>query len=140
MTNREWLIQEMQNMSDEEFATQLEYFCDDNADICEIMIEECDDICDCTDCRIKWLKSEHKEKPKLTEAERVILENMPKCYEWITRTKGGILCLHTRKPSKAEYSWACEYNTLINLYGHLFQFIQWNDTEPYNIEELLKGE
>ena len=25
-------------------------------------------------------------------------------------------------------------------FNHLFQFIKWEDEEPYNIEDLLKGE
>ena len=26
----------------------------------------------------------------------------------------------------------------LNIYAHLFQFVEWEDDEPYSIEELLK--
>ena len=82
---------------------------------------------------------ERKEKPKLTEDEKVILRNLPKKYKWIARDKNGWIFLYAKKPSKCEYSWGgCKY-MLLPL-EHLFQFIQWEDNEPYLIEELLGEE
>jgi len=80
-------------------------------------------------------------KPKLTEAEKIILENLPKEHKWIARDKNGKIYTYTNKPKKIEIVWSdnvdCEGITIFN---HLFQFIKWEDEEPYNIEELLKGE
>ncbi len=69
-------------------------------------------------------------KPKLTEAERVILENLPKEYKYIKRSKYD-LYVYDDADTETEY---------LNMFSHLFQFIIREDKEPYNIEELLKGE
>ena len=82
---------------------------------------------------------ERKEKPKLTEDEKVILRNLPKKYKWIARDKSGLIFLCSKKPSKCNYSWI-GYNDIAFPYYHLFQFIKWEDEEPYSIEDLLKGE
>ena len=82
---------------------------------------------------------ERKEKPKPTYDEKIILRNLPEKYKWIARDKNGLIFLYAKKPSKCEYSWGgCKY-ILLPL-EHLFQFIQWEDEEPYSIEDLLKGE
>lgn len=56
------------------------------------------------------------------------------------REKDGTLTLYSEKPIKEDTCWegydACDFWA----YDHIFQFIKWKDTEPYNIEELLKGE
>ena len=58
MTNREWLFEEMKNMSDEELFYMVNFKCSD----WEIKSErECPDKT-CDDCFSNWLKSEHKEK------------------------------------------------------------------------------
>ena len=80
-----------------------------------------------------------RKDPKITEDEKVILRNLPEKYKWIARDKDGLIFLYAKKPSKCEYSWGgCKY-ILLPL-EHLFQFIQWEDDEPYLIEELLEGE
>ena len=90
------------------------------------------------DYTCKELLWERKD-PKITEDEKVILRNLPKEYKWIARDENGLIFLYAKKPSKCEYSWGgCKY-MLLPL-EHLFQFIQWEDEEPYSIEELLKGE
>lgn len=109
-------------------------------EIDEIMCDsgKCDDS-----CKIDWLKSEHKEIPKLSDAERVILENIDKDYEWICRDKNGYLNVYIGKPTKNEegsiWVWHTDYRE-INVFPNLFQFIKWEDENPYNIEELLKNE
>ena len=88
------------------------------------------------DYTLKELLWERKEKPKLTEDEKTILRNVPKHYKWIARDKNGLICMYIKKPSKCEYSWgACKYMLLP--FDHLFNFIKWEDEEPYSIEELL---
>lgn len=83
-------------------------------------------------------------KPSLlTEDERVILRNFNKTWKWIARDKYGGLYAYNEKPEKKDIGWM---NVLGNfcaidfLLIDLFQFIKWTDKEPYNIEELLKGE
>ena len=90
------------------------------------------------DYTCKELLWERKEEPKLTEDEKVILRILPKKYKYIARDKNSLICLYEKKPRKRENSWdGCKY-MLLPL-EHLFQFIQWEDEEPYSIEELLKG-
>lgn len=125
MTNREWLLNKMQNMSDEELAVILA--CESR--MCEIMDKECVGG-NCSDCIWPWLKSEHKEPITLSEAERIILENIDKEYKWIARDCESDLYVQNEKH---------EVNYL-RTFNHLFQFIKWEDKEAYNIEELLKGE
>ena len=82
---------------------------------------------------------ERKEKPKLTEDEKVILRNVPKKFKWIARDIDGPLYIYASKPKKDQTIWyGCEQLTIP--FYHLFQFIQWEDEEPYLIEELLGEE
>ena len=91
------------------------------------------------DYTLKELLWERKEKPKPTYDEKIILRNLPKKYKWIARDKNGLIFLFSKKPSKCDYSWI-GYNDIAFPYYHLFQFIKWEDEEPYSIEELLEGE
>ena len=88
------------------------------------------------DYTLKELLWERKEKPKPTYDEKIILRNLPKKYKWIARDKNGLIFLFSKKPSKCDYSWI-GYNDIAFPYYHLFQFIKWEDEEPYSIEELL---
>ena len=143
MTNREWLIKEMQNMSDEGISYILKNPCTIFANV-----DECDDtknrlgtnILTCRLCAEEWLKAEHKEKPKLSDAERVILENVDKNYKWIARDNGGNMHVFKCKPTKLKNYWHTSSSYSMCAFNHLFQFITWSDSEPYNIEELLKGD
>ena len=140
MTNREWLMEQMQNMSDEELENYVR--------IDFIWSVDCDDCTDkhksCLACKINWLQAERK--PKLSEAERVILENIPDVFKWIARdNKGCELMIYVDKPYKAENMWerpdvGNRVFKELTAFNHLFQFIKWEDENPYNIEELLKGE
>lgn len=132
MTNREWLLNKMQNMSDEEISYMLKTPCTIFTNV-----EDCGDmknrlgtnILTCRICAEEWLKSEHKEKITLSDAERVILENIDKEYKWIARDVDGDLIVYSENHDRERY---------IAPFNHLFQFIKWEDEQPYNIEELLK--
>ena len=140
MTNREWLLNKMQNMTDEDISEIFmgcNYFCRvQDYKTCENGKYEC------KACRVNWLKAEHKEKITLSEAERVILENIDKDYKWIARDKEKCLRCYDSKPVKGNDFWNITGKKYTHMGGfnHLFQFITWQDDEPYNIEELLKGE
>ena len=79
---------------------------------------------------------ERKEEPKLTEDEKAILRNVPKYYKWIARDKNGCLYAYASKPKKGIIMWESDGLPMIP-FDHLFNFIQWEDEEPYSIEELL---
>jgi hypothetical protein len=83
-------------------------------------------------------------KPSLlTEDERVILRNLNKRYKWIARDIDEDLQIFAKKPQKGLSDWWVEDSITFEslfMFTHLFQFITFEDKEPYNIEELLKGE
>ena len=81
---------------------------------------------------------ERKDEPKLTEDEKAILRNLPQYYKWIARDGNGVVCLYPDKPHKSKTIWD-SYGALFPFH-HLFQFIKWEDEEPYSIEELLGEE
>ena len=90
------------------------------------------------DYTCKELLWERKE-PKLTDDEKVILRNVPYDYKWIARDIDGCLYVYESKPKKGITMWESDGLPMIP-FDHLFQFIQWEDKEPYSIEELLEGE
>ena len=89
------------------------------------------------DYTCKELLWERKEA-KPTEDEKVILRNVPQYYKWIARDGNGVVCLYPDKPHKSKTIWD-SYGALFPFH-HLFQFIKWEDDEPYLIEDLLKRE
>ena len=91
------------------------------------------------DYTCKELLWERKEKPKPTEDEKVILRNLPKGYKWIARDLSGMVYIFIERPEKGQAIWYGCGQPMIPFY-HLFQFIKWEDEEPYSIEELLEGE
>ena len=121
----------------------------------EQCIENIDKICDflnvaceykltcnyCSECRenfAKWLEEEYVEKLRLSHDEYIILKNVDKDFGWLARNKDSLLIVTSKKPHKKEEEWY-SYNRvlLFILFQHLFQFVKWDDEEPYNIQELL---
>ena len=91
------------------------------------------------DYTCKELLWERKEKPKPTYDEKIILRNLPKEYKWIARDLSGMVYIFIERPEKGQAIWYGCGQPMIPSY-HLFQFIQWEDEEPYSIEELLGKE
>ena len=92
------------------------------------------------DYTCKELLWERKEKKLvISEDEKAILRNSPKEYKWIARDLSGLVYIFIERPEKGKAIWYGCRQPMIPFY-HLFQFIQWEDEEPYSIEELLKGE
>lgn len=89
---------------------------------------------------LNWLEQEHQEPITLTEDEKTILKNIDKDYKWIVRDAKD-LKVFIDKPYKDGVKWEDDYTTWyknLHHFNHLFQFIKWEDEEPYNIDELLK--
>ena len=82
---------------------------------------------------------ERKEMPQLSEDEKVILRNVDKTFKWIARDEDGTLSFHFVKPHKEAYFWSSLEANYVR-FPNLFQFIKWEDDEPYSIEELLGEE
>lgn len=107
----------------------------------QIMKEECDNKKDCDECKkalIKWLNEEYREPIAISADEKAILRNLPEEFKYIARDQNGGIYTYREKPIKSRREWIDGAATSLNLYNHLFQFVKWEDDEPYSIEELLK--
>ena len=92
------------------------------------------------DYTCKELLWERKEKPQLNEDEKAILKVLlNEKYKWIARDKNDWLYVYASKPKKGITIWENTGSPMMP-FVHLFNFIQWEDEEPYSIEELLEGE
>lgn len=101
----------------------------------------------CRDKRREWMESEYKERPKLTKKERKFLELLEGKDIWMVRNKIGTLYIYTIRPVKGCDDWSASgYACTVRYYGIFdvleieFKFIQWEDEEPWSVEELLKLE
>ena len=84
---------------------------------------------------------ERTETPSLTATEQFILNNIIAEYKWIARDQDGDLYVYKSKPRKVPLVWAFANDSAgFEAFNHLFQFIKWEDEEPYLISDLLKGE
>ena len=92
------------------------------------------------DYTCKELLWERKEKPQLNEDEKAILKVLlNEKYKWIARDKNYWLYVYASKPEKGITIWENTGSPMMP-FVHLFNFIKWEDEEPYSIEELLEGE
>lgn len=96
----------------------------------------------CSLARLKWLLSEYKEPVKLTELEHGILEYLleKRQYRFVVRERNGIIYAYKSKPKKEADSWeSLSLNNELGLFNNLFQFIQWEDSEPTLIQGVLNN-
>lgn len=95
-------------------------------------------ICRPIDTYVEWIW-ERKRKANLTEDEKTILKNIDESWAYIARNKSGELCVATDVMFKKGYYWDTD-GTMdsLCLFDHLFQFIKWEDENPYEIDDLLK--
>ena len=86
---------------------------------------------------------ERKVMPRLRNAEFTILQNLDSKYEYIARDGSGSLYVYTTKPNKGIGGWSINVFLGIDCskmpYSDLFQFVKWEDEEPYVISELLEA-
>ncbi len=92
-----------------------------------------------TACKLVW-----ERKPELSEAERIIIENVDKKYKWIARDgyieKEGTqqeLGLFENKPKKKNDYWQFGADYARFTFSNLFKMIKWEDEEPTLIADLL---
>ena len=88
----------------------------------------------------KGLNLVWERKPELSEVERVILENLYRDSNYITRDEDGELWLFENRPFKSGCSWYVldGFGENFNLYKHLFKMVKWEDDEPTLISDLLE--
>lgn len=113
---------------------------------CDFIEKYCFDCCgsakeDCVICEKKfksWLEQEYVEKPRLSNNEYIILKNLNEDGKWIARSVKNDLYVYVDKPTKNTREWYESYGYLIFAgYNHLFQFVKYEDDEPYSIQELI---
>ena len=84
---------------------------------------------------------------KINQKEYEILKSLDDEWKWIARDgdaegvfSEGKLWVYEYKPEKPSKLWTMEVDEEATMfpYSDLFQFIQWEDEEPYNIQELIK--
>ena len=92
----------------------------------------------CRQQLIEWLYSEHEEKPKLTKRERKLCEALE--TGWIAADKDCAVYWFLHLPVKA----ITVYNGSPSMYlsgaGFQFDFIDFEDEEPWMVENLLQLE
>ena len=100
--------------------------------------DECD-FCKNKDEILKILLSQHKEKQKLTDDEKAILRNIEPKFKFIARDEDGELYVYRKKTTKKGDIWTDHCgNANFRAFNHLFQFVKWEDEEPWSIKELLE--
>ena len=77
----------------------------------------------------------------VSNIEKVILGNMSKEFKYIARDDDGELYVYENKPKKGKCHWH-DNSTIYRLdfYNHLFDFIKWENSEPYLIDDLVVRE
>ena len=81
------------------------------------------------------------EMPKINQEEYEKIKLLPDYdWNWIAREKTGKILSFTNKPTKTDEVWKDKQTRLWFNYkdSQLFQFIQWEDEEPYEISELIR--
>lgn len=97
---------------------------------------------DCSEClklSLVDLLEEYKEPVKLTKFEyeylKVAKENE---YNFIARDKDNRLYGTSEKPKKYNITWASS-GAYIGMFESMFNFVRWQDEEPYSIDEILSN-
>lgn len=100
----------------------------------------------CSNIKVKWLLSKYKEPIKLIKVEYEILRYLYKRdYRYITREKSERVIAFKGRPHKRDYD---VWNTIsgekigyLDLYdfSNLFQFTNWEDSEPTLIQGVLNN-
>lgn len=100
-----------------------------------------DEIIFCNTRKVKWLLSEYKEPIKLSKLEYDILKYISENtkYLYITRDRCNGLFLYGMEPSKGDGYWNGKSYAGMSAFNKLFQFVQWGDSEPTSIEDVLNN-
>ena len=78
---------------------------------------------------------------KINEKEYEILKGLDVEWNWIARDEMGVLDCYMKKPKKYKLIlkfWSDNTSPPKFIDGSNFQFVQWEDKEPYNIQELIE--
>lgn len=95
--------------------------------------------------RMQWSESEYVEKPTITLREKNFLDVLLPEWKYIARDSNNSLCIYPIKPIRFGKCWMVKndynyYYVSRDMYGSMFDFIKWEDEEPWSIEDLKKLE
>lgn len=97
----------------------------------------------CSTRKVKWLLSEYKEPIKLTRLEYDILKYLSDNtkHMYIVRDGNGNIFLYDVEPEKSKSApwWTGCGMCHMNMFNKLFQFVQWEDSTPTPIKEVLEN-
>lgn len=89
----------------------------------------------------KWLCEEYKEPVKLSKLEYDILKYLSDNtrHMYIARNENGALYVFDVEPVKNNFNnlWTGRGASWLGVFNKLFQFVQWEDSEPTAIEDVL---
>lgn len=97
----------------------------------------------CSDRLREWAESEYVEKPTITSREKKFLNMLLPKSKYIARDENDKLYVYTEKPKRVIGYWGCpdgSYQISADIFGNMFDFIKWEDEEPWRIEDLKKLE
>ena len=99
----------------------------------------------CADRFYEWAESEYVEKPTITLREKKFLDVLLPEWKYIARDSNNSLCIYPIKPIRFGTCWMIknDYNyhyVSRDMYGNMFDFIKWENEEPWSIEDLKKLE
>lgn len=89
----------------------------------------------------QWSKEHQPKKFKVSRLEYDILKYLSDntSSKYITRDANDFLCLFDEKPRKNVDYWKGFGVTDMDAFNKLFQFVQWEDEEPTEIQDILKN-
>lgn len=98
--------------------------------------------------RMQWSESEYIEEPKytITSREQKFLDILAPDFKYIARDGNNRLYIYGKKPIREDKreSWVPDnsnyYCVTRDIFGNMFDFIKWEDEEPWSIEDLKKLE
>ena len=94
----------------------------------------------CSEClrrSLLDLLEEYREPIKLTQFEYEYLKFAKAVeYNFIARDEDGGLFLYSIEPWKGEFAWKYR-DSSIRIFTKMFNFVRWQDEEPYSIDNIL---
>lgn len=95
-----------------------------------------DDLFNCMARKTKWLMSEYKPEPVLTQREKGFVECIRR--GWIAADEVGSKMWYEDKPKKDKEPNVWLGNKIVTLNDDYFPFITWEDEEPWAVADLRK--
>lgn len=140
----------------EKFKDKIMYSCDGEFGFTDGIVKCTYDKCDncifsnrnnqdkhesCSSRRVRWLLSEYKEPIKLSKLEYDILKYLSDNtrHMYIARDGNGEIYLYDAEPQKSKNRdwWEGRGVHGMGMFNKLFQFVQWEDSTPTSIEDVL---